>query len=137
MAPFPILPTIAILVGLFLLEYIIYDSYKQNKSKAPEGDLIKNLSIHDQSRFFAANATPSTVELPSMSHQKVPLGHRNAHSLVGQNIIENSPRESLENNVIKPILNSPPVPQSGLPEGWTIEQWNYYGAQWLESRNKS
>ena len=28
---------------------------------------------------------------------------------------------------------SPPVPAAGLPEGWTMEQWKWYGAQWLES----
>jgi hypothetical protein len=27
----------------------------------------------------------------------------------------------------------PPVPEAGLPEGWTMEQWKWYGAQWLES----
>jgi len=26
---------------------------------------------------------------------------------------------------------SPPVPAEGLPPGWTMEQWNHYGAQWL------
>ena len=25
----------------------------------------------------------------------------------------------------------PPLPASGLPAGWTMEQWNYYGEQWL------
>ena len=25
----------------------------------------------------------------------------------------------------------PPLPATGLPEGWTMEQWNYYGEQWL------
>ncbi len=29
----------------------------------------------------------------------------------------------------------PPLPEGGLPEGWTMEQWKYYGNQWLE-RNK-
>ena len=28
--------------------------------------------------------------------------------------------------------NHPPLPEGGLPEGWTMEQWNYYGEQWLE-----
>jgi hypothetical protein len=28
---------------------------------------------------------------------------------------------------------SPPVPEAGLPEGWTMEQWKWYGAQWLET----
>ena len=27
--------------------------------------------------------------------------------------------------------SGPPLPASGLPAGWTMEQWNYYGEQWL------
>ena len=27
----------------------------------------------------------------------------------------------------------PPVPAEGLPEGWTMEQWNHYGQQWLDN----
>ena len=26
----------------------------------------------------------------------------------------------------------PPIPEEGLPQGWTIEQWTYYGEKWLE-----
>ena len=29
----------------------------------------------------------------------------------------------------------PPVPEGGLPEGWTMEQWTYYGQQWLDSQS--
>ncbi len=30
------------------------------------------------------------------------------------------------------VYNSgPPLPASGLPAGWTMEQWNYYGEQWF------
>ena len=25
----------------------------------------------------------------------------------------------------------PPIPPEGLPPGWTEEQWNHYGHQWL------
>ncbi|MEE2630397.1 MAG: hypothetical protein VX492_06075 [Candidatus Thermoplasmatota archaeon] len=28
----------------------------------------------------------------------------------------------------------PPVPESGLPEGWTMEQWQHYGQKWLDSQ---
>ena len=27
---------------------------------------------------------------------------------------------------------TPPLPASGLPAGWTEEQWRWYGAQWLK-----
>ena len=26
----------------------------------------------------------------------------------------------------------PPIPEGGLPQGWTTEQWAYYGEKWLE-----
>ena len=26
----------------------------------------------------------------------------------------------------------PPLPATGLPEGWTMEQWAYYGQQYLD-----
>ncbi|MCH1527497.1 MAG: hypothetical protein L7S49_04715 [Candidatus Poseidoniaceae archaeon] len=29
--------------------------------------------------------------------------------------------------------SGPPVPDAGLPEGWTMEQWNHYGQQWLDN----
>ena len=28
--------------------------------------------------------------------------------------------------------SGPPLPESGLPEGWTEEQWAYYGQQYLD-----
>ena len=31
---------------------------------------------------------------------------------------------------------APPLPPEGLPPGWTMEQWNYYGAEYLNSREQ-
>ena len=28
----------------------------------------------------------------------------------------------------------PPVPSSGLPEGWTMDQWKWYGQEWLDKQ---
>ena len=28
----------------------------------------------------------------------------------------------------------PPVPEAGLPPGWTMEQWQHYGAEWLRQQ---
>ena len=33
----------------------------------------------------------------------------------------------------EPVQTGPPVPAAGLPEGWTMEQWNHYGQQWLDN----
>ena len=44
-------------------------------------------------------------------------------------------------NVVSPddisideLLAAPKLPESGLPEGWTMEQWNYYGHEWLKAQ---
>ena len=34
-------------------------------------------------------------------------------------------------------LSAPPVPAEGLPPGWSMEQWKYYGAKWLEQQQSS
>ena len=32
------------------------------------------------------------------------------------------------------LLEGPPIPEAGLPAGWTAEQWQYYGHEWLKSQ---
>ena len=32
---------------------------------------------------------------------------------------------------------APPVPAEGLPEGWTMEQWQHYGQQWLVQNGRA
>ena len=32
--------------------------------------------------------------------------------------------------------HGPPIPEEGLPAGWTIEQWQYYGQQYLDRIGK-
>ena len=31
---------------------------------------------------------------------------------------------------------APPLPAEGLPEGWTMDQWKWYGAEWLSKQGK-
>jgi len=31
------------------------------------------------------------------------------------------------------FLDSPPIPEGGLPPGWTEEQWQHYGHQYVDS----
>ncbi|MDP6639524.1 MAG: hypothetical protein QF817_00480, partial [Candidatus Poseidoniaceae archaeon] len=36
-----------------------------------------------------------------------------------------------------PEVAAPPaVPAEGLPAGWTMEQWNHYGAEWLKQQGR-
>lgn len=35
----------------------------------------------------------------------------------------------------EPTPSSPPLPESGLPEGWTMDQWKWYGQEWLDKNS--
>ena len=49
-----------------------------------------------------------------------------------QKTLVNLPPPALQ----KPSTNIPPLPATGLPAGWTIEQWNAYGHMWLEKNQR-
>lgn len=36
-----------------------------------------------------------------------------------------------------PVAAAPPVPAEGLPEGWTMEQWEIYGQMWMEQNGRA
>jgi len=40
----------------------------------------------------------------------------------------------LMGEVPPPPPMTPPLPPEGLPPGWTMEQWHYYGAEYLRRR---
>tara|TARA_B100001996_G_C18621645_1_gene577965 strand:- start:717 stop:1361 length:645 start_codon:yes stop_codon:yes gene_type:complete len=46
--------------------------------------------------------------------------------------------QNITNNTSQDTTNetSPPLPETGLPQGWTMEQWKYYGQQYLEMTNR-
>ena len=75
------------------------------------------------------------IEIPSLTYSQDDYSNNSRGLFDGESVIENTLRQGEGHSLSKPISCSPTVPQSGLPEGWSIEQWNYYGAQWLESRN--
>jgi len=33
---------------------------------------------------------------------------------------------------IEAVVQGPPLPATGLPAGWTMEQWQHYGQQYLD-----
>jgi hypothetical protein len=44
------------------------------------------------------------------------------------------PAQSATSALSQPL--GPPLPATGLPAGWTMEQWGAYGAQWLEQNDQ-
>ena len=64
--------------------------------------------------------------------------------LAGMDIVSNETSEADMSAMLqeesKPVVeekpsNAPPLPETGLPEGWTMEQWAHYGQRWLDQQN--
>jgi hypothetical protein len=56
--------------------------------------------------------------------------------------VEPASTEAIATEAIAPVTTTPTtstgpqIPAEGLPNGWTMEQWNYYGEDWLKARNQ-
>ena len=67
-------------------------------------------------------ALPALPALPQQQTQMEPTPSLNAEVLQ-------------QPVVMQQTSSTPPIPATGLPQGWTMEQWNYYGHQWLEANS--
>ena len=132
MADFPIIPTVAIFIGLLLIEYLIYDAYRQSS----KGQDSKQYNTYNHPILLDPSNISPMVTLPILPQPTIQDSHYTLPN-TDHNTLENFSPEATPASIIPQIPSSPPLPESGLPEGWTIEQWNYYGAQWLESINAS
>lgn len=142
LATISIIPSISILLGLTILMFIIFDSYLKMKEPASG----KQYGIHEQRDFVDFSGLPGMMNLPSLGLPIEPSPNQlglvnNSQDMpapvnqYGETIVAMSQVQPISPTTQTSMTNLP-IPDSGLPEGWTIEQWNFYGAQWLESMNE-
>lgn len=70
----------------------------------------------------AAAAPPAHAAGPPVSSSGPPATGSGPPASVAQTTVVEPPM---------PQHRGPPLPATGLPEGWTMEQWEHYGPQWL------
>ena len=101
--------SIVLLIGILgVLLLIFWREYSKND----EEDLDKNLS--PGVNYLETETTTSTLQ---------------------NNISSELSYEDLTQHLPQPDLSgAPPVPETGLPDGWTFEQWQHYGQQWLNQQ---
>ena len=67
-----------------------------------------------------------STPMPSAAPMTAQFGLQNTQPAVPQNEPQNNQMNM-----------GPPIPSSGLPEGWTMEQWSYYGSAWLSQQEEN
>lgn len=129
------------LIGFILLIGVLIATLRVIRSAQSPLEEISSFDDYEytQSSGFNQDNTPSAPELPSAD--KV------ANSMYGgsKDIFQQPPpMPSSEENIIEDVVEEvelpsgvPPIPETGLPDGWTTEQWIHYGQQWINQQNQS
>ena len=133
---------IFLLAGLVILVAVLVTAFRIMRSASSPLEEISTFDDYEytQGNTFNPSILPNAPELPS--EDKV------ANSMYGgsEEIFKQPPpplshQETLveeidsgEENIASGI---PEIPESGLPEGWTMEQWKHYGQAWINQQNDS
>lgn len=107
-------------LGIIIVGLVVFLLFTRQRS-SPEDDF----SMFDQSQFAAAPkpvATLPAAQTPAAVASSPAAGAS----------MEAQATAGFAAPVEPTVVNTgPPLPATGLPQGWTMEQWNYYGEQWL------
>ena len=108
------------------------------------GSSVNELTSGEVSQDEIAAALAQSIDLPTLPLSNIPAGMPPAMNIPAgmppkMNIPAGMPPLPKPLPAIPPIQQpalTRPLPPTGLPSGWTIEQWNAYGNIWLERNQK-
>ena len=103
--------TMSIVIILLVAIVLVLASFLAVTRRSPSDDLLESTS----SNKMWDSASLPTYESPAFEQAAQPT------QPVAQPSFEQPPQAN----------QGPPLPASGLPQGWTMEQWAYYGDQYL------
>ena len=72
--------------------------------------------------------------------KSIPFEDDEANEIQGPPIASGPPASKIDTALQQPVIeheqSSPAIPESGLPDGWSMEQWHHYGQQYLDRMGK-
>ncbi|MEC7058817.1 MAG: hypothetical protein VXW90_01010, partial [Candidatus Thermoplasmatota archaeon] len=104
-----------------------------NEASLPVHDTVANSMYGGAQHIFQQQVAPVAAPAPAPAPVVAP-----AASPVVQNITYNI-QDSAISGGFAADANAhagPPLPPGGLPAGWTMEQWTYYGQQYIDQMNQ-
>ena len=107
------------LLGFLIVALVMFLFFTRRGS-----DSAEDFGAFEQSQF--ANPEPAASTQNPFSEPAQPeVAEAVATPAVQQ------PPEPMATETASVVNTGPPLPATGLPDGWSMEQWNYYGEQWL------
>jgi hypothetical protein len=146
-----------IILGLVLVALLVIlgISTTVKKGRRSENEWLSGGPLYDETSPTAAPPTYAFEPVPEgspptlMQESPPAVGDGNIGTQVDQlfapePVLQDPPTETVQvlvpafstdisamDDILLGQTQNPPVPATGLPAGWDMEQWNHYGAQWL------
>jgi hypothetical protein len=131
-----------LLIGILLLLALLTRRRKGSRDtpwSADDGDMLDDVfdapSMVEEAQARRPAAPPSIEAFGTRSTAEptviAPLDPIEA-APVAQPAIQPTSQPTLETT--QEVQTGAPLPATGLPEGWTVEQWGHYGQQYLEAQ---
>jgi hypothetical protein len=123
-----------LLIGILLLLALLTRRRKGSSDtpwSASENDMLDDVfdtpSLVEQAQARRPSTPPNMASFASTEPLPVPQPE------VAAEQPEFEIKTTSENDLEEP-QQGPPLPESGLPEGWTMEQWGHYGHQYVAAQ---
>ena len=94
------------------------------------GGVVEQENWGDEVESMEFQTTPSLDSMDDVAGESAGMDYsvdENFESMAG---LPSQPVQQAESSPTTPT-QAPPIPASGLPPGWTEEQWKWYGHEWL------
>ena len=131
-----------IIIGLVIFVGVLLAALRIIRSASSPLEEISTFDDYEytQGNSFNPSSLPAIPELPSQDKVANSM-YGGSEEIFKQPPPPMPPEENVEENQIsveeKVPLGAPELPESGLPEGWTMEQWAHYGQAWIDQQNES
>ncbi|MEC8874577.1 MAG: hypothetical protein VX502_04220 [Candidatus Thermoplasmatota archaeon] len=125
-----------ITIGLSFMGGVLFASFRVFRSARAPLEEFSSLSDYKM--------TVEGWDGSKVAEEPLPSSDDVANSMFGgsKELFEQTPHTSSQETNIPPLPSIsipetpviPTLPDNGLPEGWTMEQWQHYGQRWLDSQ---
>ncbi|MEC7097072.1 MAG: hypothetical protein VXW70_02615 [Candidatus Thermoplasmatota archaeon] len=126
----------ALLGGMFLLrgrDSDEYQGFQWANTTLPASDAVANSMYGGAQQIFQ-----QPLQTPQYAQQYQPPAHspqyqdpryNQRYAQQPQPVTQPAPPQNIPQ---VPVHRGPPLPPGGLPAGWSMDQWEYYGQQYLD-----
>ena len=117
----------ALLGGMFMLRRRDVDEYQGFQwadTTLPARDVVANSMYGGAQQIFQ-----QPLQTPQYAQQHQPPIQAQSYPQQPQPMMQPAPPQNIPQ---VPLQRGPPLPPGGLPSGWSMDQWEYYGQQYLD-----